>query len=257
MRTVFILLSFVAVIQSNNSYSQKNIALPKSKLITASEPYSQQCEMVDIELFMDNLLQKDVVFSDEKIEAGQVWLWNKKRGPRPKEPNSIEFENKQYKLKKAYVVFGKDRLKEGIYDIDSAMKFSIKGKEFYLARGYYHNCNGSGCEYWIYFLLDKQRERLHIFEMFRQPVFQFLGDINNDGELDIVIQDFLITPGYNEKNKVLSLYPYTLNERGHFVRMKNINGDECFLVGECDSPRYPEKFRVVGYNCLSLEIRPD
>jgi hypothetical protein len=256
MRTAFLSLCTLAIVQASFSHSQDSPALQRRMLTGAIAPGNQQDEMVDIELFVDSLLsQKDIVFSDKIIEAGQVWLWNKKWGSRVKEPHCVEFGKKTYKLKNGRIVFGYDNLKEGVFNIDTAMQFSINGKEFYLASGGYYNCNGSGCGTSVYFLVDKKRGRLHLFQMFRQSATKFLGDINNDGQLDLVIQDYIHTPGHDEKPAALALYPYTLNSKGYFERMKNIDGAECFLIGIGDDQWYPANFRIVGYNCLSFEIK--
>lgn len=127
-----------------------------------------------------------------------------------------------------------DRLYKIAYDTDTAFTFRFKGHKYGWAVATYHMCNGTGCLEDFYFLADFERRRLYAFVTMAVPLYHnYFGDVNHDGQLDVLIPDYFYYEGSqlprSDTIEYLALTPYTWDKAGSMQAIRE-GGRDCQYV---------------------------
>lgn len=205
--------------------------------------------------FLDSLIVRDSIRYDPPLESfGQVIHWSDEWGSAPADPPRYAFGARSFGLSAAgmqVVNEAGDRLHQIRYDTDTAFTFRFRGRSYGWASTYYFNCNGTGCLERYYLLADFGRNRLHAFVTMAVPSYQdYFGDLNHDGQLDVLIPDYLAYPGsrlpYSDTTEFLTLTAYTLDPSGTVVPIRESGRDCHYMISVRIEDLDARELRILG-----------
>lgn len=208
------------------------------------------------EAFLDAVLdRREVLFADTAVSAGPVSGWSEDAGFYISEPQVLFIDGLEVAASKLDVVHGPDRYMryDAVYSEDTTWLFRFRGRRYAWMKASYRMCNGSGCLQAFYFLADFSRRTIHAFETFAAPQYDvLLGDMNGDGRLDFLIPGH--TNWQTDSTQDLSLYAYTLDDRGRVRPLRNRRGRRGEVRARFDGGLYaPRRFQVLDSDFLARE----